>query len=112
MGSTRRSPSCSRSSTTGALAGSSSRTPSSSISTTPWTLPLSYGGIESRNEAIGITREPERISGGEHADVAVTLGMIEAEADHVGLVDGDAHESGRDGHHAPRPFVDEDAHLE
>src|SRR5829696_3134109 len=123
MGSTRRSPLCSRSRTTGVLAGSSNRTPRSSISTTSSTLPPALaplapvaagsrtppraltvglpGAVEGGHEGVRVGPQGGQVGGGHEVQVPVALLVVEAVAHHVVLVHGEADPPQRDGHHPP-----------
>src|SRR5215213_10407118 len=122
MGSTRRSPPCSRSRTTGVLAGSSNRTPRSSISTTlaPYRpaprrkhAPAGRSGpVEVPHEGVRIGPQGGQIGGRHEGQVAVALGVPEAVADDVVGLDGEADPPQRDGDHPAPDLVDERAHLD
>src|SRR5215212_5192712 len=127
MGSTRRSPPCSRSRTTGVLAGSSNRTPRSSISTTSSTLPPCpsaqarcagggsgglAGSVELPHEGVGIRCQGGQVGGGDEREVAVALGVPEAVADDVVVLHGEADPPQRHRHHPAPHLVHEGAHVD
>src|SRR5437899_5244382 len=83
IGRTRWSPSASRSSTIGLLVGSSTRTPTRCISTTTPNLPR----VEALNVGVRIVLEGVQVAGYDAVQVAVTLGVVEAVAEHEVVVD-------------------------
>src|SRR5438105_2233269 len=105
IGRTRCSPSASRRRTIGLLVGSSTRTPTRCISTTASTLPR----VEGLDVGARVFPEGAQVCGDDPVEIAVTLGKIEAVAEHEVVLDLEAHEADGGGDDAPGRAVEQRA---